>query len=120
MIDSKVSGNHSTRSHTKICFITLYLNLCRHLFICDGHKSNLALEFISLANDNRIDILVMPSHSSTLLQPLDNLPFRELKKNWKTSVHEWVQTHTSLDKEDFIELLRGPLHAGHNPSFLSF
>lgn len=88
------------------------------MFICDGHVSNLSDQFLDLANKNNIDILAFPSHTSTLLQPLDSVPFRELKKFWKLTVHEFVQQHSTLDKEDFLHLIRGPLHQAHNPLYI--
>lgn len=58
----------------------------RHLFICDGHNSNLSTTFLSFASKHNIDLLALPSHSSSFLQPLDNIPFKELKRAYKQVV----------------------------------
>jgi len=90
----------------------------RHLFICDGHVTNLTIELLKKAQENNVDILAFPSHSTTLLQPLDVLPFQQLKKAWKQAVHEFVQTHDRISKGDFLQLIRGPLHHAHNPGYI--
>ena len=58
------------------------------------------------------------STSGKHLRPLDNMPFRELKRTWKNTVHEFVQTHATLGKKDFLQLIRGPLHQAHNPQYI--
>lgn len=90
----------------------------RHIFICDGHTTNLSLGLLKKAAANNIDILAFPSHSTTLLQPLDVIPFKQLKKSWKEVVHRFIQTHTKLGKGDFLRLVRGPLHHAHNPLYI--
>lgn len=43
----------------------------RALFILDGHGSRADAEFRRLMSENNVDILIIPAHSSTILQPLD-------------------------------------------------
>src|SRR5947207_755068 len=50
------------------------------LIICDGHDSHISAEFVDFANQNKIEIVLLPPHSSHLLQPLDVAVFGPLKK----------------------------------------
>ena len=74
---------------------------------------------IEFASTHNIDILCFPSHIATnLLQPLDAVPFKELKRLWKARVHDFVQEHAKIDKQNFLELLRGPLYGAMNPQYI--
>jgi hypothetical protein len=50
------------------------------LLLCDGHDSHVSADFISFCIQNRIDLLLLPPHSSHLLQPLDVDVFAPLKR----------------------------------------
>lgn len=41
------------------------------LVICDGHKTHVSLQVINVARRKNITILILPPHSSHILQPLD-------------------------------------------------
>jgi hypothetical protein len=43
----------------------------KRLLICDDHNSHVSSKFIRVAIDNDIEVILMPPHSSHLLQPLD-------------------------------------------------
>ena len=49
------------------------------LLLCDGHDSHISADFVSFCIQNRIDLLLLPPHSSHLLQPLDVGVFAPLK-----------------------------------------
>ena len=47
-----------------------------NLLIIDGHKSHLYnLPFYEAIRDNNVEILMIPPHTSHILQPLDLFPF---------------------------------------------
>jgi hypothetical protein len=50
------------------------------LLICDGHDSHISGSFIAHCLQNRIALLILPPHTSHLLQPLDVAIFGPLKK----------------------------------------
>jgi hypothetical protein len=52
----------------------------QRLLICDGHDSHISGSFISHCIQNRITLLILPPHTSHLLQPLDVAIFGQLKK----------------------------------------
>jgi hypothetical protein len=52
----------------------------QHLLICDGHDLHISGSFISHCIQNRISLLILPPHTSHMLQPLDVAIFRLLKK----------------------------------------
>jgi hypothetical protein len=50
------------------------------LLVCDGHDSHISGSFIAHCLQNRIILLILPPHTSHLLQPLDVAIFGPLKK----------------------------------------
>jgi DDE superfamily endonuclease len=49
------------------------------LLICNGHDSHISADFISYCIQHRIDVILLPPHSSHMLQPLDVAVFGPLK-----------------------------------------
>lgn len=56
----------------------------RHLLILDGHNSHVTLEVIHKAIQTRIDMVILPSHTSHILQPLDFAIFAPFKKAFRS------------------------------------
>ena len=53
----------------------------KNLLIIDGHKSHLYnLPFYETMRANGIEVLMIPPHTSHVLQPLDSIPFTQFKK----------------------------------------
>jgi hypothetical protein len=52
----------------------------RRLLILDGHSSHITANFIAYCMNNQIDLLVLPPHTSHVLQPLDISIFQPLKR----------------------------------------
>ena len=52
----------------------------RRLLILDGHSSHITANFIAYCMNNKIDLLVLPPHTSHVLQPLDIRIFQSLKR----------------------------------------
>ena len=50
------------------------------LLICDGHDSHISADFIRHCIANDIVLLLLPPHSSHLLQPLNVSVFSSLKQ----------------------------------------
>jgi hypothetical protein len=50
------------------------------LLVCDGHDSHISGSFIAHCLQNRILLMILPPHTSHLLQPLDVAIFGPLKK----------------------------------------
>ena len=51
----------------------------KNLLLLDGHSSNLDPDFIELAKQHNIIVMVFPANCTHLLQPLDSNYFRILK-----------------------------------------
>jgi len=60
--------------------------LQQRLLICDGHDSHISGSFISHCIQNRISLLILPPHTSHVLQPLDVAIFRPLKSHLTTAL----------------------------------
>ncbi|ODQ74015.1 hypothetical protein LIPSTDRAFT_69545 [Lipomyces starkeyi NRRL Y-11557] len=52
----------------------------QRFLICDGHDSHISGSFIAHCLQNQITLLILPPHTSHLLQPLDAAIFGPLKK----------------------------------------
>jgi pyruvate/2-oxoglutarate dehydrogenase complex dihydrolipoamide acyltransferase (E2) component len=74
------------------------------LLLLDGHESHCTLEFIEFCSEKKIILLVLPPHTTHLLQPLDVAIFQPLAKYYSNEVVDHShEKHYWLDKEDFIE-----------------
>lgn len=62
----------------------------RRLLIVNGHGSHLSARFVQFCLSHNIDLLVLPPHTSHVLQPLDVGVFKDLKKalSWFAK-HRW-------------------------------
>ena len=60
------------------------------LLICDGHDSHISADFVTFCIQKRIDIILLPPHSSHLLQPLDVGVFAPLKQAISTQVSRLI------------------------------
>jgi len=97
----------------------------QRLLICDGHDSHIAGSFIAHCMEYRITLLVIPPHSSHLLQPADVAVFgplatyhaQETDHLTRTGVRclskaEWVQIYATarskaLTKKNILSAWRG-------------
>lgn len=93
------------RFFTKI-FIPALGNERPALLICDGHKSHVSLSVIEEARRENITILILPPHSSHILQPLDLSVMKSLKDAWDFKLVEWQKRNfgQKLKKSIFITL----------------
>lgn len=74
------------------------------LLICDGHDSHISAKFIRHCIDNKIILLLLPPHSSHLLQPLDVGIFRPLKAAMTTAIDRLFRTGLHrLQKVEWLE-----------------
>jgi DDE superfamily endonuclease len=73
------------------------------LLLLDGHESHCTLEFIEYCVKKKIILLVLPPHTTHLLQPLDVAIFQPLAKYYSSEVGQHShEKHYWLEKEDFI------------------
>ena len=75
-----------------------------NLVILDWHKSHLYnLPFYEAIRANNVEILTNPPHTSHIIQPLDSIPFTQLKKSWENHLMKYNNSHSrcTLNKVDF-------------------
>jgi hypothetical protein len=72
------------------------------LLIVNGHSSHASLEFIELAENNRVVVLCFPAHATHLLQPLDVVCFAQLKKKYSEVL--MAERSRAVNRDDFIYL----------------
>jgi DDE superfamily endonuclease/Tc5 transposase DNA-binding domain len=62
------------------------------ILICDGHDSHITGEFVAHCYNNKIELLLLPPHTSHLLQPLDVGLFSPLKTAMSGEIYQFVST----------------------------
>lgn len=78
------------------------------LLIMDGHSSHTNnLDVILKARANNVSLLVLPSHCTHKIQPLDVAVFKSLKSHYDRSVDTWLRNHPgrAVQEHDVAELL---------------
>ena len=74
------------------------------VLICDGHDSHISAEFIAHCINNNIILLILPPHTSHLLQPLDVGVFGPLKKAVSARLDRIIRTDVNrVQKSEFVE-----------------
>lgn len=62
----------------------------KHLLLLDQHSAHLFnFEFMNLMKRKQIMVCSFPPHTSHLLQPLDDIPFAQLKVQWNNRLHQF-------------------------------
>jgi hypothetical protein len=87
----------------------------RRLLLLDGHGSYLTARFIAFCIDKNIDLVVLPPHTSHILQPLDVGLFSPLKRALSTEIEklfrldtrripriEWTEAYITARAKAFI------------------
>ena len=74
------------------------------LLLCDGHDSHVSADFVSFCIQNCIDLLLLPPHSSHLLQPLDVSVFGPLKRAIPNRISRHLCSETErVQKVEWME-----------------
>lgn len=68
----------------------------QHLLVVDGHNSHVTLQVACKVAAHELDILMMPSHTSHHLQPLDLLVFRPFKCAFRKYRDAWMLRHKNI------------------------
>jgi 4-hydroxybenzoate polyprenyltransferase len=79
----------------------------KHLILLDGHSSHLYnIDFMKLMRANNISVASLPPHTTHILQPLDDVPFANLKKVWNSNLLDKneVVTGRKLTKEEVMHM----------------
>lgn len=73
----------------------------------DGHKSHTTAPLLEFCATNGIEIVVLFSNATHILQPEEVSLFRNLKRAWSKKVAEWQEKNGKyIRKEDFAPLLQ--------------
>ena len=74
------------------------------LLVCDGHDSHISADFVAYCIHHRIDLILLPPHSSHLLQPLDVGVFSPLKRAVSTQISRFIRNGvTRIQKVEWLE-----------------
>jgi hypothetical protein len=74
------------------------------LLVCDGHDSHISGNFIAYCIQNKITLLILPPHTSHILQPLDISIFGPLKKRLTAALQPLSQAQlVRIQKIEWLE-----------------
>lgn len=78
------------------------------LLIFDGHSSHISPQVVELAVQNNIELLCLPAHTSSILQPLDVGVFKAVKSAWRKCLRTYYDEsrYSNVDKRAFPGLLK--------------
>ena len=75
------------------------------LLVCDGHNSHNNVEFLTLARDDNIIIVELPSKTSNWTQPFDRTVFKPLKNAWNNQVDDFTHaTGVTVSHGQFLRI----------------
>ena len=80
----------------------------------DGHNSHLSKTVVDLAIANKTELLCLPAHMSSVLQPLDVGVFKTVKSKWRTCLKTYYDEtrYKNVDKASFPHLLKNSTDSG--------
>jgi len=77
------------------------------LLIFDGYSSHVSLKIVNLLKDNSIICLMLPSHTTHALQPVDIVLFNSVKNDWLKIVKNHLKEgNKSIKNSDFPRLMK--------------
>ena len=84
------------------------------LLVFDGHNSHISTTVVNLALANNIELLCLPAHTSSILQPLDVGVFKAVKAAWRKCLRSFYDEsrYCNVDKRKFPLLLKKLVDAG--------
>jgi hypothetical protein len=68
---------------------------CRHLLILNGHGSHVTMDVVKTARSVGLDLLMLPSHTSHAMQPLDVSCFKPFKQAFRLGRDVWTLRNKS-------------------------
>lgn len=77
------------------------------LLIFDGHQAHISTRISKLALEHGIELLCLPPHSTTILQPLDVVTLTKVKTAWRKilQMHNTQTNSQNIDKKRFSYLV---------------
>jgi hypothetical protein len=76
------------------CGLGIFSHYC-HLFILDGHGSHVTTDVVKTAQGVGLDMLILPSHTSHTIQPLDVSCFTPFKQAFHLLRDVWTLRNKS-------------------------
>ena len=82
------------------------------LLVVDGHKSRVNLTTALFAKENGVDLLLIPPHTSHILQPLDVSVFKGFKASYRASIKQHhAKKRGPITRNDIAQLTCGPFES---------
>jgi len=63
------------------------------LLVYDGHSSHINIQLVEIAKEHNVTVLLLPPHSSHLLQPIDSSVFKSIKTTYDQRLCAWIRNH---------------------------
>lgn len=85
-------------------------NLCLinwHLLVLDGHNSHVTIDVVHKAMGVGFDLIILPSHTSHTLQPLDVTCFKPFKTKFRAYKNVWILVNkkNGATKNDLVQCI---------------
>lgn len=79
-----------------------------HLLVFDGHSSHVSFNVVNLARKNHIHLVLLPPHTTSVLQPFDVGVFAPLKKVWPIILQEFnlKEKRINVEKKHMAPLVK--------------
>lgn len=76
------------------------------LLIFDGHKSHINVPVLEWAETHKVELFVLPAHTSHLLQPLDVACFGPLQRIYNSECHRFIRSnpYSNITRYNVAEL----------------
>lgn len=87
------------------------------LILVDGRKAIITQDFIRAAAVNKINIFILPAHTSRMLQPLDVSLDGLLKKRWISACAEF-QDSAVVNQRNFAKLFNSVWNSSNTPDIV--
>ena len=86
----------------------------------DGHHSHISVSIVKYCKENNVHLMLLPSNTTHVLQPLDVGVYGPLKQAWKRILAEYkLETRAgSIGKEEFPQLLHKLWKTSFKPQHL--
>lgn len=103
------------RESYKSWFQKMFLPSVRHLtktkpvvLIFDGHYSHIGIDLIETSRENNVHLMLLPSNTTHVMQPLDVGVYGPIKKSWKKILADYKRETraANITKEEFPRLVK--------------
>ena len=108
-------------------FTKMFMPAVKHMItsgpvvlLFDGHFSHISLKLVTISRENRVHLMLLPSNTTHVLQPLDVGVYGPVKQAWKAILGKYKMSTraANISKEDMPMLVGQLWDASFKPKHL--